>query len=74
MQNDIISHVRSKIVDAHKNKKTFRVIICIPLLPEFAGMYIRTLWIPGHFGIATSTLLQYIFGAMYIFIYLIHMV
>ena len=37
VKNTVIDHVRSKIADAHKNKKTFRVIICIPLLPEFEG-------------------------------------
>ena len=40
--NNVIDRVRLRIVDAYKKKKTFRVIICIPLLPEFEGTYIRS--------------------------------
>ncbi|XP_065912688.1 phospholipase D2-like [Dysidea avara] len=38
VQNAVVDHVRAKIVDAYKRKKTFRVIICIPLMPEFGGV------------------------------------
>jgi len=45
VENAVVDHVRAKIVDAYKRKKTFRVIICIPLLPEFGGMYTHHLHI-----------------------------
>jgi len=41
VENAVVSHVRAKVVDAYKRKKTFRVIICIPLLPEFGGVSIH---------------------------------
>ena len=33
----MVDHIRAKISQAYKSGKTFRVIICIPLLPEFEG-------------------------------------
>ena len=53
VENAVVDHVRAKIVDAYKRKKTFRVIICIPLLPEFGGMC--TLIIYTFVGLCTMT-------------------
>jgi len=39
VRNAVVDHVRAKIVQAYRTKKTFRVIICVPLMPEFGGVY-----------------------------------
>ena len=41
VENTVVDYIRSKIVDAHKNKKTFQVIVYILLLPEFEGTYLH---------------------------------
>ena len=36
--NTVVENIRAKISQAHKSGKMFRVIICIPLLPEYKGI------------------------------------
>lgn len=36
--NTVVEVIRTKISQAHKSGKVFRVIICIPLLPECEGI------------------------------------